>query len=51
MIGFNHIFDIIGLLFLALLVFGPKRMMEMWSSFGKMFRELRDAAKEMTGRI
>jgi TatA/E family protein of Tat protein translocase len=47
MFGFGHIFEIIGLLFVALLVFGPKRMIEMGSSFGKALRELRDATKEM----
>jgi sec-independent protein translocase protein TatA len=43
----GHWFEILALLTLALLVFGPKRMIEMGSSLGKAFRELRDAAKEM----
>jgi TatA/E family protein of Tat protein translocase len=43
----GHIFDIFILLFIALLVFGPKRMIDMGSSFGKAFRELRDATKDM----
>jgi TatA/E family protein of Tat protein translocase len=36
------------LLGVALLVFGPKRMIEMGSSFGKAFREFREATKEMS---
>jgi TatA/E family protein of Tat protein translocase len=44
---FGHWFEILLLLFVALLVFGPKRMIEMGSSFGKAFRELREATKEM----
>jgi sec-independent protein translocase protein TatA len=43
----GHWFEILIILGLALLVFGPKRMIEMGSSLGKAFRELRDAAKEM----
>jgi sec-independent protein translocase protein TatA len=43
----GHWFEILIILALALLVFGPKRMIEMGSSLGKAFRELRDAAKEM----
>lgn len=43
----GHWFEILVILALALLVFGPKRMIEMGSSLGKAFRELRNAAKEM----
>jgi TatA/E family protein of Tat protein translocase len=43
----GHWFEILIILALALLVFGPKRMIEMGSSLGKVFRELRNAAKEM----
>lgn len=45
---FGHIPEILALLLVALLVFGPKRMVEMGSSFGKAFRELRDATREMS---
>jgi sec-independent protein translocase protein TatA len=44
---FGHLPEILALLLLALLIFGPKRMIEMGSSFGKMFREFRDATREM----
>jgi TatA/E family protein of Tat protein translocase len=44
---FGHWFEILMLLFVALLVFGPKKMMEMGSSFGKAFREFREATKDM----
>ncbi|MBF6592605.1 MAG: twin-arginine translocase TatA/TatE family subunit, partial [Ktedonobacterales bacterium] len=44
---FGHWFEILGLLFVALLVFGPKKMIEMGSSFGKTLRELRESVKDM----
>jgi sec-independent protein translocase protein TatA len=44
----GHLPEILGLLLVALLVFGPKRIIEMGSSFGKMFREFRDATREMS---
>jgi TatA/E family protein of Tat protein translocase len=45
---FGHLPEMILLLGVALLVFGPKRMIEMGSSFGKAFREFREATKEMS---
>src|SRR5579884_3053135 len=48
MFGLDHLPEILILLLVALLVFGPKRMVEMGSQFGKAFREFRDAAKEMS---
>ena len=47
MMGFGHIGEIIALLLLALIVFGPKRLIEMSSQLGKSLRETRDALKEM----
>jgi sec-independent protein translocase protein TatA len=47
MFGLSHLPEILILLVLALLVFGPKKMIEMGSSVGRMFRELRDATREM----
>lgn len=44
---FGHIPEILGLLVIALLVFGPKRMIDMGSSFGKAFREFREATKDL----
>ncbi|MGE5334218.1 MAG: twin-arginine translocase TatA/TatE family subunit [Nitrososphaerota archaeon] len=43
----GHWIQIIGLLLLALLVFGPKRMVEMGSSLGKAFKEFRDSTKDL----
>lgn len=48
MFGLSHLPEILLLLLVALLVFGPKRMVEMGSSFGKAFREFRDATREMS---
>jgi sec-independent protein translocase protein TatA len=45
--GFGHIGEILLLLLLALIVFGPKRMIEMGSQLGKTLRETRDALKGM----
>lgn len=45
---FGHLPELLLLLLVALLVFGPKRMIEMGSSFGKAFREFREATKEMS---
>ncbi len=45
--GFGHIGLILILLLVALVVFGPKRMIEMVSQLGKSLRETRDALKEM----
>lgn len=44
---FGHIGEIIGLLVLALIVFGPRRLIEMGPQLGKTLRETRDAIKEM----
>lgn len=44
---FGHWFEILILLGLALLVFGPKRMIEMGSQVGKAFRELQGSIKDM----
>lgn len=44
---FGHFWLILGLLLIALIVFGPKRMIEMGSQLGKTLRETRDAMKDM----
>jgi len=44
---FGHWLEILALLGLALLVFGPKRMIEMGSQVGKAFRELQSSVKDM----
>ena len=43
----GHWLQIIGLLLLALLVFGPKRVVEMGSSLGKAFKEFRNSTKDL----
>jgi len=45
---FGHWLQIIGLLMLALLVFGPKRMVEMGSALGKAFRDFRESTKDIS---
>ena len=43
----GHWLQIVGLLVLALLVFGPKRMVEMGSSLGKAVKEFRNSTKDL----
>jgi sec-independent protein translocase protein TatA len=43
----GHWVEILAILVLALLVFGPKRMVDMGSSLGKAFREFRDSTKDI----
>jgi TatA/E family protein of Tat protein translocase len=45
---FGHWLQIIGLLLLALLVFGPKRMIEMGSSLGKAVKDFRESTKDIS---
>lgn len=45
----GHLPEIFILLVLALLFFGPKRMIEMGSSLGKAFREFRESTKDIPG--
>lgn len=44
---FGHTFELIIILVVGLLIFGPKRVIEMGAAAGRMLRELRDAMKEM----
>lgn len=44
---FGHTFELIIVLLVGLLIFGPKRVIEMGAAAGKMLRELRDAMKDM----
>jgi sec-independent protein translocase protein TatA len=44
---FNHLPELLGLLVLGLLIFGPKRMIEAGSQLGRMLRETQSALKEM----
>ncbi|HLZ24004.1 MAG TPA: twin-arginine translocase TatA/TatE family subunit [Ktedonobacterales bacterium] len=45
---FGHLPELLIILVIALLVFGPKRMIEMGSSFGKAFREFKNATKDLS---
>lgn len=44
---FGHIPELIVVLMIGLLIFGPKRVIEMGSAAGKMLRDLREAVKDM----
>ena len=44
---FGHWFEILAVVFVGLLVFGPKRMLEMGSQVGKMVRELRESTRDL----
>ncbi len=45
---FGHLPEIIALIFLGLLIFGPQKMIEMGAALGKAVRELREATKDMS---
>ncbi|MGO8949138.1 MAG: twin-arginine translocase TatA/TatE family subunit [Ktedonobacterales bacterium] len=47
MLGFGHLPEILLICLVALIVLGPKRMIEMGSALGKAVRELREATKDL----
>ena len=47
MLGFGHFPELLGILVVALLIFGPKRMIEMGSKVGRAVRELRESTKDL----
>lgn len=44
-------FELLPLVVVALLVFGPKRLPEMGSSIGKTIREFQKSMREVTGAL
>ena len=47
MFGLGHLPEILLVCFIGLLIFGPKRMIDMGSALGKAVRELRESTKDM----
>lgn len=45
---FDHLLDVFVLLVLALLIFGPKRLIAMGSDFGRAARQFREATKNIS---
>jgi sec-independent protein translocase protein TatA len=45
----GHLPELLIVLVIGLLVFGPKRMIEMGSTIGKTLRELRESVKDIPG--
>jgi TatA/E family protein of Tat protein translocase len=45
---FGHIPEVLAVLLIGLLVFGPKRVIEMGSQLGKVVRELRQSTKDLS---
>jgi sec-independent protein translocase protein TatA len=45
----GHWFELLVVLLIGLLVFGPKRMIEMGSSLGKAVRDMRESLKDIPG--
>lgn len=43
-----HWYDMLGLVVLGLIIFGPKRLPEMGSSLGKTIREFQKSMREVT---
>lgn len=46
--GGLHWYDLIGLVVLGLIIFGPKRLPEMGSSLGRTIREFQKSMREVT---
>src|SRR5258708_39070497 len=44
-----HGLDLVGILVIALLIFGPKKLPEMGASIGKSIKEFQKGMKEVTG--
>ena len=51
MFGFGHMYELIIVLVIALVVFGPKRLPELGSSLGKGIREFRKATTDLQDSI
>ena len=47
MLGLGHIPEILVICVIALLIFGPRRMIEMGSKLGSAVRELRESTKDL----
>ena len=47
MFGLGHLPEILLVCFVGLLIFGPKRMIDMGSALGKAVRELRESTKDL----
>ncbi len=45
----GHLPEVLVVLLIGLLVFGPKRMIEMGSTVGKMVRDLRESLRDIPG--
>jgi TatA/E family protein of Tat protein translocase len=45
---FGHLPEILGLLLVGLLIFGPRKMIEMGSSLGRAVRQFREATKDLS---
>jgi sec-independent protein translocase protein TatA len=49
--GFGHWWIIIGILLIVLIIYGPGKLPEVGSGFGKAIREFRKASTELTDEI
>lgn len=47
-VGGLHWYDLLGLVILGLIIFGPKRLPEMGSSLGRTIREFQKSMREVT---
>jgi TatA/E family protein of Tat protein translocase len=45
---FGHLTEIVALVFIGLLVFGPKKMIDIAAALGRAVRELREATKDLS---
>ena len=51
MYGFGHLWELVVVLLIALIFFGPKRLPELASGLGKSIREFRKSTSEIEDQI
>jgi sec-independent protein translocase protein TatA len=51
MYGFGHLWELVVVLLIALIFFGPKRLPELGSSLGRSIREFRKSTSELQDQI
>jgi sec-independent protein translocase protein TatA len=51
MYGFGHLWELVVVLLIALIFFGPKRLPELGSSLGRSIREFRKSTSEVQDQI
>ena len=51
MFGIGHLWELLVVLFIALVIFGPKRLPEIGGAVGKSIREFKRGATELEDKV